>query len=94
MLKNVLREIRQQLKMSIKQLALVVGCSKSYLAELESKKFNPSLSFLMNYSEKVGIPLGAIMHAAFDVSYKALDLTEYVWNQIRMSNQAMNLIQE
>ena len=48
----------------------------------------------MNYSEKVGIPLGAIMHAAFDVSYKALDLTEYVWNQIRMSNQAMNLIQE
>lgn len=54
---NALRMARKQSRLSLDKAAELVGCSKSFLWELEKDKAEPGLKLAYRLSDAYGIPL-------------------------------------
>ncbi len=58
-----LRRCRKDCKLSLDKAAVEIGCSKSYLWDVESDKTEPSLRMARHISEAYGVPLATIAGA-------------------------------
>jgi transcriptional regulator with XRE-family HTH domain len=58
-----LRKCRKDCKLSLEKAAKEIGCSKSYLWEVEADKTEPSLRMARQMSEAYGVPLATIAGA-------------------------------
>lgn len=61
MIGKALKIIRETQGISLSKAAAEIGCSKSFLSELESEKKAPSLKTIELFSEKFGIPASSIL---------------------------------
>lgn len=68
------------------ELAAELGVSRSYLSEIESEKKVPTMDFLKKYSEKLGLPISALLY----ISESLKDPKASVKN--RISSKAMNIL--
>lgn len=54
---NRLRKVRKAKRMTLKDLALMVGCSESLLSKIENGKGNPALSTLHELTSALGVSI-------------------------------------
>ncbi len=57
---NALRVLRKGAKLSLAKAAVEVGCSKSYLWELEHDRTEPGLRVAANLASAYGVPLATL----------------------------------
>lgn len=62
MIGNRVKQLRQEKKMSLSELALKAGVAKSYLSSLERNlQTNPSIQFLEKIASVLGVPVDSII---------------------------------
>lgn len=54
-LKDIVKQVRKERKFTLDKLAKMVGCSKSYISQLENGTTSPSLSMIGRLSAALGI---------------------------------------
>ena len=54
-LKDTIKQLRKERKLTLEQLAKIAGCSKSYISQLENGTTSPSLSMIGRLSSALGI---------------------------------------
>ena len=60
---QMLRQCRKDCKMSLDKAAKEIGCSKSYLWDVEADKTEPSLRMARQMSEAYNVPIATIAGA-------------------------------
>lgn len=58
-----IKELRDKTGMSQEQFALSIGMARSYFAEIEVGKRNPSLLNLQKIADGLGVPIGELFSA-------------------------------
>ncbi|MCP4301386.1 MAG: cupin domain-containing protein [Gammaproteobacteria bacterium] len=100
-----LREVRQRLALSQRQLARQSGVANATISQIEASKLNPTVSMLKRILDGVPISLGEFFGDEYEVRDKvffhAADLTEIAdggvsFRQVggSLANRAIQLIQE
>lgn len=60
MIGDVVRKIRSQRKMKIKDLAVTAGVTNSLISQIENNKANPSINTLMAIARALDVPISAL----------------------------------
>jgi transcriptional regulator with XRE-family HTH domain len=60
---QMLKQCRKDCKLSLDKAAKEIGCSKSYLWDVEADKVEPSLRMARQMSEAYGVPIATIAGA-------------------------------
>jgi transcriptional regulator with XRE-family HTH domain len=61
MLGNNLKRIREAKNMSQGDIMRSLGCSRSYISNIENGKTNPTLSTIAKLAKAVGVPLNKLL---------------------------------
>ena len=61
MLGNNLKRIREAKNMSQGDIMRSLGCSRSYIGNIENGKTNPTLSTIAKLAKAVGVPLNKLL---------------------------------
>lgn len=100
-----LREVRERLSLSQRQLARQSGVANATISQIEASKLNPTVSMLKRILDGIPISLGEFFSDEFEVRdrvfYRAAELTEIAdggvsFRQVgkNLGNRAIQLIQE
>ncbi len=100
-----LREVRERLALSQRQLARQSGVANATISQIESSKLNPTVGMLKRILDGIPISLGEFFGDEYEVRdkvfFRAADLTEIAdggvsFRQVgaRLGNRAIQLIQE
>jgi transcriptional regulator with XRE-family HTH domain len=100
-----LKEIRERLKLSQRQLARQTGVANATISQIEGGKLNPTVSMLKKVLDGIPISLGEFFGNEFEVRdrvfFRAADLTEIAdggvsFRQVgaNLGNRSIQLIKE